>query len=191
MFYFTSDLHFCHNKPFIYEDRGFNSIEEHDAAIIKNWNSIVKDEDTVFILGDLMLCNNREGIKKINQLNGNISIILGNHDTSTRINVYKDELMKICSITYADIIRYKGYNFFLCHYPLETENFDDRGMKHTLINLHGHTHSKATFTNEYPYKYNVALDAHNMYPVSIDNIIEDIKKEVYINVSNIIKDDKG
>lgn len=190
MIYFTSDLHFCHNKPFIYEDRGFKSIEEHDAAIIKNWNSIVKDEDMVFILGDLMLNNNREGIKKINQLNGNISIILGNHDTLARINSYKDGLMKVYSIAYANEIRYKGYDFFLCHYPLETENFDDKGMKHTLINLHGHTHSKAIFTNGYPYKYNVALDAHNMYPVSIDNIIEDIKREVYANVSDIIKDIK-
>lgn len=179
MFYFTSDLHFCHNKPFIYEDRGFKSIEEHDATIIENWNSIVKDEDTVFVLGDLMLNNDKEGIKKINQLNGTISIILGNHDTSDRINIYKDGLMKLYSIKYADKIKYKGYDFFLCHYPLETENFDDRGMKHTLIDLHGHTHSKAIFTNEYPYKYNVALDAHNMYPVRIDNIIEDIKKEIY------------
>lgn len=34
--WFTSDLHFGHNKSFLYEPRGFNSIEEHDATIIKN-----------------------------------------------------------------------------------------------------------------------------------------------------------
>ena len=33
------------NKNFLYEPRGFNTIEEHDRAIIKNWNEIVKPDD--------------------------------------------------------------------------------------------------------------------------------------------------
>ena len=53
--YFTSDLHLCHDRGFIYEPRGFNSIEEMNNAIVENWNSIVTNEDNVFILGDLML----------------------------------------------------------------------------------------------------------------------------------------
>ena len=36
MIYLTSDTHFCHNKDFLYEPRGFQSIEEHDEAIVKN-----------------------------------------------------------------------------------------------------------------------------------------------------------
>ena len=32
--YLTSDLHFNHNKEFLYEPRGFNSPEEHDEEII-------------------------------------------------------------------------------------------------------------------------------------------------------------
>ena len=61
MIYFTSDLHFNHNKNFIYESRGFKSIEEHDKEIIKNWNNIIKDNDDVYILGDLMLGDNEYG----------------------------------------------------------------------------------------------------------------------------------
>ena len=38
MIWITSDLHLQHDKPFIYEARGFSSIQEHDEAIIKNWN---------------------------------------------------------------------------------------------------------------------------------------------------------
>ena len=38
--YFSSDLHFSHNKDFIYKARGFTSIEEHDEEIIKRFNSI-------------------------------------------------------------------------------------------------------------------------------------------------------
>ena len=31
----TSDLHFCHNRDFIYEPRGFASVHEMNEAIIK------------------------------------------------------------------------------------------------------------------------------------------------------------
>ena len=49
MIYFTSDWHFCHNKPFIYESRGFKSIEEMNEIIIENHNRVVKEEDIIYI----------------------------------------------------------------------------------------------------------------------------------------------
>ena len=58
MIYFTSDFHFCHNRDFIYERRGFSSIEEHDQTIIDNFNSIITDEDILYILGDVFLDDN-------------------------------------------------------------------------------------------------------------------------------------
>lgn len=76
MIYFSSDLHFGHNKDFLYQSRGFNSIEEHDEQIIKNWNEIITNEDEVYILGDLMLNDNEGGIRKLQQLKGKIHIIL-------------------------------------------------------------------------------------------------------------------
>ena len=48
-------------------------------------------------------------------------------------------------------------------------------MKKRILNLFGHTHSKEKFYQDNPTMYNVALDAHNNTPVSIDQIIEDIK----------------
>ena len=53
--FLTSDLHFGHNKEFIYKVRGFNSIEEMNEAIIERWNSVVNNDDDVYVLGDLML----------------------------------------------------------------------------------------------------------------------------------------
>lgn len=32
----TSDLHIGHNKEFVYKERGFQSIEEHDSALLSN-----------------------------------------------------------------------------------------------------------------------------------------------------------
>ena len=43
--WFTSDMHFGHQKSFLWEPRGFNSSEEHDKQIIKNWNSVVGNDD--------------------------------------------------------------------------------------------------------------------------------------------------
>ena len=33
--YLTSDWHFCHNQPFLYEPRGFKNIEEMNDIISK------------------------------------------------------------------------------------------------------------------------------------------------------------
>lgn len=56
----TSDLHIGHNREFVYEYRGFASCEEHDAVLVENWNSLVAEDDIVYILGDVMLKHNLE-----------------------------------------------------------------------------------------------------------------------------------
>lgn len=60
----------------MYKSRGFNSIQEHDEQIIKNWNEIITDEDEIYILGDLMLNDNEYGLKCLRQLKGKIHVIL-------------------------------------------------------------------------------------------------------------------
>lgn len=184
MIYFTSDTHFCHNKPFLYEPRGFKSIEEHDETIVRNWNSIVKPEDEVYHLGDVMLIDSEKGIKYLKNLNGKIHLILGNHCTNTKIELYK-QCPNIVSIDYAKEIKIGKNYFWLCHYPTITANYDDNKpwAKH-LINIYGHTHQTEKFyrikeTSEInPYMYCVCLDAHNNRPVSIDEILLDIKTKV-------------
>lgn len=182
--WFTSDTHFGHIKDFLWSPRGFNSIEEHDEMIIKNWNELVAPEDEVYHLGDVMLNDNEHGLKCINRLNGKIHLIVGNHDTDTRIELYK-QCPNIVSIDYAKEIKIGKNYFWLCHYPTITANYDDNKpwAKH-LINIYGHTHQTEKFyrTKETleinPYMYCVCLDAHNNRPVSIDEILLDIKTKV-------------
>jgi calcineurin-like phosphoesterase family protein len=88
LIYFTSDLHLNHDRDFIYGVRGFKSIDEMNEAIIKNWNKTVNDSDTVCILGDIMLGDNKESIELFNKLKGQKFIVLGNHDTSDRAKIY-------------------------------------------------------------------------------------------------------
>ena len=172
MIYFTSDTHFCHNRPFLYEPRGFKSIEEHDETIVTNWNSIVKPEDEVYHLGDVMLIDNEKGIKYLKSLNGKIHLILGNHCTDTRIELYKT-CPNIVSIDYAKEIKIGKYYFFLCHYPVLVHNYDDYKK---IWNIHGHTHSKEKFS-ENMHCYNACLDAHDNYPVSLERILEDVQNK--------------
>ena len=182
--YFTSDTHFSHNRGFLYEPRGFSSIEEHDETIVENWNKTVKPEDCVFLLGDTMLNNNDKGIEYLNKLNGNIWFIRGNHDTQERIYRIYHECPHIHFLeggsetfaTIATIKKFNGYSVYLSHYPTYTSYIENMAsLKKHMLNFHGHTHSENKFYQDIPFMYNVALDAHNNTPVSFDEIISDIE----------------
>lgn len=175
--FFISDTHFGHQRSFLWEPRGFNSIEEHDEAIIKNWNEVVGPEDEVWHLGDVMLNDNDHGLECVKRLNGKIHLILGNHDTDTRCNLYQ-KCSNIVSIDYAKEIKIGKHYFWLSHYPTITANYDDDKpwAKH-LIDIYGHTHQQTKFYNGNPYMYCVCLDAHNNYPVELGQILKDIKEQ--------------
>lgn len=179
MIYITSDLHFGHEREFLYGPRGFTTISEHDQKIIENWNSIVKDDDIVYVLGDIMLNDNINGRKCWNQLRGEKHVIWGNHDSDVR-----KEILAECHNTYLDgysmPFKYKHYNFYLSHYPSIVSNYDaDKPLRARVINLCGHSHTQDKFKDfDKGLIYHVELDAHNNTPVSIDQIIKDIKERI-------------
>ena len=194
MIYFTSDLHLGHNKDFIYKARGFDNISSHDIAILKNWNSVVTPDDTVYVLGDLMLGDNSAGTSILKQLNGTIYIILGNHDTANRIQLY-DTCYNVVKITNAEYIKVHGYNFYLSHYPTITANLDDgdKPLKAKIINLCGHNHTKNRFKDmDKGLIYHVEVDCHNNFPILLDKILFDINHFISMDKSDqidIIKKD--
>ena len=53
MIYFTSDLHFGHENVIRFNNRPFRNEREMSRVLITNYNSIVKPDDTVYLLGDL------------------------------------------------------------------------------------------------------------------------------------------
>ena len=176
MIWFTSDLHINHNKDFIYKERGFSNIYEHNTAILKNWNSLISYNDTVYILGDLCLGNDEMEWNRIfYNLNGNKYFIIGNHDTDNKIKKYINDYNMDC-LGYSNIFKYnKKYRFYLSHYPTIISNFDDN-KKIPIINLCGHSHTKNKFIDiDKGFIYHVELDAHNIMPINIEQIIKDIK----------------
>ena len=180
MIFVTSDLHFCHNKEFIFKARGFNTIEEHNTAIIQNWNKTVSDDDTVYVLGDIMLMDNVAGRKCWNQLRGHKIIILGNHDSSVRAEMYKD-FPNTEVAGYSTIVRIGGWNWYLSHFPTITGNWGDneRPASKRLWNLCGHSHCTDPFADwDKGLIYHVEMDAHNCTPISIDEIKQQILAKI-------------
>ena len=175
-----SDLHLSHDRQFIWGPRGFNSIEEMNTAIIERFNATVSPEDDVYILGDLCLGGADAmgpNTKFIEQLNGRLHIILGNHDTPKRIEMYH-YCKNIVEVVYATMIHYGGYHFYLSHFPTMTANLEKESLKQCTINLYGHTHQQNNFYNDIPFMYHVGVDSHNCYPVLLDDAIEEMKNKV-------------
>lgn len=174
--FITSDLHFGHDKSFLYAPRGFNTIAEHDATVISNWNSMVAPEDIVYVLGDICLNDIENGMKCLSALNGEIKIVRGNHDTDNRWALYST-LPNVSTIGWSEMIKHRKWRFYLSHFKSITSNFDDgRGPKERIWNLCGHSHTSNKWADiELGCIYHCELDSHNNCPVNIETIIEDIK----------------
>jgi len=174
--FLTSDTHFAHQPMFLWEPRGFQSVEEMNEAIIERWNKVVKPDDTVIHLGDIMLTNNKIGLECLKSLNGTINIIWGNHDSPSRQMLIHTECPNIITLGYAHMFKYGKYSIYLSHYPTLTANYDDKHFSQHVINMHGHTHQQKNWLQpDNPFMYHVGMDSHNCTPVHIDEAITDIR----------------
>ena len=145
--FITSDLHLNHNKPFIYEARGFKNIKEHDKGIVDRWNDRVSDDSDIIILGDIVMGNVSD--KEVHDylkslllaLKGNISFVMGNHDFSeNKLKLYEE--VGFTNLGASVWARYNKTRIALTHYPLYV---DHSGETHNPdLNFFGHTHQSVT-----------------------------------------------
>lgn len=179
MIYLSSDYHFNHDKEFVWKERGFVSVQEMNEAIVERHNKVVTQEDTIFILGDVMLggSTNISGLDYLKRMNGNKIIIAGNHDTDKRIQLYEELNIPVY---YAQRLKYGKYHFYLSHYPTITANYDEKTLKQCTLNLYGHTHQKDKFYNNNPTMFHCGVDSNDCYPISIESIIQQMKLEIEI-----------
>lgn len=150
-----------------------------NEKIIENWNAIIKPEDDVYILGDIVLSDTESGIAALKQLKGQIHIIRGNHDGEARLKLYADcwNVVEVCD---AKFLKIGKQSFFLSHYPCLTSNHDDdKPLSRRIINLCGHTHCQDKWLDfDKGLIYHVEMDAHGCTPVSAEQIINDIKEKI-------------
>lgn len=176
--FFTSDLHFGHKNILNFaKPRPFSSIEEHDNAIIENWNTVVSNKDEVYILGDIALNLDLDTIEtKLKQLKGNKHLILGNHDRSKLYAKFLNSgllcsMKEYASIKLPDNVG-REYECILFHYPILEPNHvfckTQAGKIGPTCHFYGHIHNM----NDYDEIYqnlgfraaHVGLDVSDKYP---------------------------
>lgn len=169
MIYLSSDLHFNHNKEFVWKERGFSSVEEMNEIMVDNFNSILTDDDHLYLLGDCCMGLNDISMPYLKHIKGHKHLIIGNHDTIARITEYQNRNI-FESIEFGDRIKYHKTYFILSHYPMLVGNASNE----KVWNLHGHTHQKHKF-GSVPQCYHVGVDSHNCYPISLEQIHANIQ----------------
>lgn len=164
MKYYISDLHLFHNRILEKFNRPFSSVEEMHEVIINNWKNKVKDDDTVYILGDVGMYHAREIGNILNNLPGRKILVTGNHDfKNIHSSSYKKTFAKITS--YLEI-KDNGRNVVLFHYPIEDWNGKYRGYYH----LHGHVHNNEDSLSKKDRRYNVSAEIVDYTPISLDEL---------------------
>jgi calcineurin-like phosphoesterase family protein len=139
--WFASDHHFGHE--FLRKLRNFENTEEHDQAIIEAHNKVVKNGDDVYLLGDLLFKSKRHLSHYLEQLNGNLHLIRGNHDkiglegNVKGLSWVKDyHEIKVFNVLSESYKSDPQITIVLSHYPMLAWHKNSRGS----IQLHGHTH---------------------------------------------------
>jgi calcineurin-like phosphoesterase family protein len=168
-----ADTHFGDENIRRFENRPFALLSTMNEKMIKNWNDTVSDEDTVYVLGDCCFGGPEymdQNIELIRQMNGKKYLAIGNHDTDTKIKMYKEAGL-FEAIQFAYRIRFKKYEYLMTHYPTLVWNGED---PKPVWNIHGHDHDKSIF-HDTGHNYDVCMEAHNCYPVSLEQIHADIK----------------
>jgi len=160
MIFFTSDLHIHHANIIKYCQRPFNSVEEMDNAIINNWNSVVAQDDSVWVLGDFTMSSDKYLIDRtLSRLNGNKYLVLGNHDSSAC--KFSSLWSWVYDLTHISV---ESKTLVLCHYAMRVWYKSHHGSWH----LYGHSHGSLPEENNL--SFDVGVDAWGYTPVSFNQI---------------------
>ena len=147
-FWFTADTHLGHENIISYCRRPFKSLAHMDRELIRRWNERVAEEDVVYHLGDFAFGDPQS---HLDQLNGQIILIRGNHDRRNRVG----------SLLESAVIRHGGWDIWMCHEPKAVYK----------MNFCGHVHNHWRIQRRGPHTIvNVGVDVWGFRPVDINEI---------------------
>lgn len=170
--FFTSDSHFFHTNIIKFCGRPFSSTEEMNEQMIQRWNSVVRNTDEIYHLGDFSFGDDKKTASVIRRLNGNKHLILGNHDYK---RMKKEELKGMFNWVkhYHELKGPNKVKIVLSHYAFEVWNKSHYGS----WNLHGHSHGTLKFKNIK--RLDVGVDTNNFYPYHVEEIAKIMEKRNY------------
>jgi calcineurin-like phosphoesterase family protein len=157
--WFIADTHFGHSKIIEYCNRPFPNADIMDFNMIQRWNEVVWKDDKVYHLGDFALGNKEQVASIVEQLNGKIYLVKGNHDTRPN-QWYRD-----CGFAevYDHPIIIMDY-LVLSHEPLPFV------MNQMYCSAYGHIHNSPLYKTWGKNSACMCVERHNYYPVNLETI---------------------
>lgn len=132
MIYYIADTHFYDRKCITYDGRPFLDVSDMNNTMIKNWNSTVTPDDTVYVIGDFSYGMGADIISTAQRLYGHKILIKGNHDNDVNLKYAFEKIYDYYEGNTPD-----GY-VVLSHYPIASFRNMQRGG---TVHLYGHVHN--------------------------------------------------
>jgi calcineurin-like phosphoesterase family protein len=157
--------------------RPWDDVHEMDEALVANWNSVVRPQDKVYHLGDVVI--NRKALKTLERLNGDKVLIRGNHDIF-KLGEYTQYFRDVRGVHVLD-------KFILSHIPLHPSS-----IGRWTANIHGHLHSYRVKAECLVYKdgeiftkvdtidsryFSVCVEQINYTPIPLETVKQLIKEQ--------------
>ena len=170
---FTSDTHFGHARIIELCNRPFNTVEEMDSVLIRNWNAVVGQHDQVYHLGDFSLGSNLASYYR-NRLNGTIHLIKGNHEKKAL-----KEPHLWASISNLSEISVDGQSVILCHYAMKVWNHSHYGSWH----IFGHSHGNLP-DDPNALSVDVGVDCWDYAPIGVHQLKAKMATKTFVPVDH-------
>jgi len=168
--FFASDHHFGHANILTFKRddgthlREFTDVDHMNEHIIQRHNSVVRPNDKVYFLGDVVMSRKNSALKILERLNGEKILVKGNHDqcdAKAYLEYFKDV---------RGSHQFEG--LIMTHIPIHSESLARWGL-----NVHGHLHHNVVKMplSQIPDKryFNVSMERINFTPISL----EEVKKQ--------------
>lgn len=178
MNFYTADTHFSFKEDKIIkrEFRPFKNLEEMNTKIIEIWNSQVREDDVVYVLGDFVNYNYfdneyEQKFKLVKKIKAKVILVLGNgegrilnNDFDNNFDEFKKYLLSLGFFNVYKKTKVKiGKNeWLLTHKPEDCDKTNE-------FNLFGHVH-KSVFVKKYG--FNVGVDNHYFRLFSEEDVLE-------------------
>ena len=165
--YIISDTHFNHNNILTFKDKNdnlirpmFETVEQMNQVMIDNWNRVVRPNDTVIHLGDVIFGQKQFYGRILGQLNGIKTLIMGNHDyEATSFIPYFSSIKSVITTG-----KHFKQQYIMSHYPVA-----ESSLYNNQINIHGHIHQNKINDSRY---INLCVEHTNYTPINIQQILD-------------------
>jgi len=170
-----SDTHFGHENMLRFKRadgsplRDFPSVEAMDAHMVERWNATVRPSDHVYHLGDVTMGSPQQCRAILQQLQGKLRLVRGNHDIRGKTRDYLEFFAEVHAVRVLD-------NILFSHIPVHPAC-----LGRFAANVHGHIHANAAPPAELVASYdgspsrlvpyvNVSVEAIDYTPVSLEDL---------------------